>query len=109
MLKTVRLELYRVAICVAVIAGLVWLVAGNDGPPPPTAPMVDHYRAGVNDIRGGQMPSGSVPCDVLPVELRAAVAVRITAGLHPERILGQVHEKYRIVLRECGMAVPDTR
>lgn len=92
---------------VLVIIGLASILV-VDGPRT-TTPTVDHYRAGVQDIRGGQMPSGSVPCDVLPIELRAAIAVRVTAGLHPERIRGQVHEKYRIVMRECGMAVAGIR
>lgn len=46
---------------------------------------------------------------MLPVALRAAGAVRVAAGLQPERVRGQVHEKYGIVMRECGMTVADIR
>ena len=64
------------------------------------------YDAGVRDIRGGQMPAGSIPCGVLGEELRLAVEVRRAYGLHHERIRGQVHEKYRVVMRECGVSMP---
>ena len=64
------------------------------------------YDAGVLDVQGGQMPSGSVACDELPGVLRFAVDVRRSAGLSAERTRGQVHEKYKIVLAECGLQLP---
>ena len=62
------------------------------------------YTAGVRDIRGGQMPSGSVPCRELPETLVSEIEIRRASGLSAERIRGQVAEKYRIVMRECGVA-----
>ena len=62
------------------------------------------YTAGVRDIRGGQMPSGSVPCHELPETLVFEIERRRASGLTAERIRGQVEEKYRIVMRECRVA-----
>ena len=61
------------------------------------------YTAGVRDIRGGQMPAGSVPCRELPETLVVGIELRRVSGLSAERIRGQVEEKYRIVMRECGV------
>jgi hypothetical protein len=107
MLKTIWIVARRLGMGVLVVIGFASILVVDR--PRTTAPTVDRYRGGAHDIRGGRMPSGSVPCDVLPVELRAAIAARVTAGLRPEQVRGQVHEKYRIVMRECGMTVADIR
>ena len=70
---------------------------------------LSEFDAGVRDVRGGQMPAGSVPCSDLPEELRVAVDVRRASGLSVERTRGQVHEKYRIVMSECGVSMPAIR
>lgn len=107
MLKTIWTVVRRLGMGILLVIALASILV-VDGPRT-TAPTVDRYRAGTHDIRDGRMPAGSIPCDVLPVALRAASAVRVTAGLRPEQVREQLHEKYRIVMRECGMTAADIR
>lgn len=80
----------------AMAIALIVSACGSDEPS-------SEFRSGVRDSRNGRMPAGSVPCDELREVIRVAVEIRRRAGLHPERIRGQVHGKYQTVMRECGV------
>lgn len=88
----------------ALVFAVVLMVygCGDDNPSP-------EFLAGVRDSQPGRMPAGSVPCGELRETLRVAVEVRRAAGLSPERIRGQVHGKYEIVMAECGVSLPPIR